>query len=103
MEAKSESKRVKPVTVERRKIFIRNVGKDCFFEDVQEKVEKFGDVTDFLNPGRGFCFLTFSSSKAAKECVAALNKIEIAGKVVLMNIAREQSESEAESCLSEFL
>jgi RNA recognition motif-containing protein len=95
-EAKN-TKRVPPVPIERKKIFIKNLGKDCVYEDVQEKVEMFGDVTDFLNPGRGFCFLTFSSSKAAKECVAALNKTEIAGKVVLMNIAREESESGLES------
>ena len=87
--------------IERKKIFIRNVGKESVYEDFQESVEKFGEVTDFLNPGRGFCFLTFSTGKSAKDCVTALNKTEIAGKVVLMNIAREESESEStsgESC-----
>eukprot|EP00090_Calanus_glacialis_P040971 TRINITY_DN717_c0_g1_i5.p1 TRINITY_DN717_c0_g1~~TRINITY_DN717_c0_g1_i5.p1 ORF type:complete len:381 (+),score=141.73 TRINITY_DN717_c0_g1_i5:60-1145(+) len=85
-------KRLKPV--ERKKIFIRNVRKDCTYEDFQEKVEKFGEVADFFNPGRG-CFITFASAKAAQECVAALNKTEIAGKIVLINIAREESEAEA--------
>jgi len=83
--------------IERKKIFIRNVGKESVYEDFQESVEKFGEVTDFLNPGRGFCFLTFSTGKSAKDCVTALNKTEIAGKVVLMNIAREESESESTS------
>jgi len=82
---------------QRKKIFIRNVGKESVYEDFQESVEKFGEVTDFLNPGRGFCFLTFSTGKSAKDCVTALNKTEIAGKVVLMNIAREESESESTS------
>ena len=73
METKTKKmKRASPVPVERKKIFIRNVRKNCTYEDFQEKVERFGEVTDFFNPGRG-CFITFSSSKAAKECVAVLN------------------------------
>ena len=96
MTPKSEAKKTKrfhPVPIERKKIYIRNVGKDCVYEDLQETVEKFGEVTDFFNAGKGFCFLTFSSGKAAKDCVVALNKTEIAGKTILVNIAREESES----------
>jgi len=81
--------------IERKRIFIRNVGKDSVYEDFQESVEKFGKVSDFSNPGRGFCFLTFSEGKSAKACVTALNKTEIAGKTVLMNLAREESETES--------
>jgi len=97
---KLEAKKIKrfhPVPIERKKIYIRNVGKDCVYEDLQETVEKFGEVTDFFNAGKGFCFLTFSSGKAAKDCVIALNKTEIAGKTVLVNIAREESETLAAS------
>jgi len=88
-------------TTERKRIFIRNVNKESVYEDFEKSVEKFGTVTDFSNPGRGFCFLTFSTGKSAKDCVAALNKTEVAGKVVLMNISREESESDtgtAEGC-----
>ena len=68
MEAKSEkSKRVKPVHVERRKIFIRNVGKDCVHEDFQEKVESVGEVTESLNPEHGFCW-SERSACAALRC-----------------------------------
>jgi len=75
----------------RKKIFIRNVAKESVFGDFQEKVEKFGKVTEFTNSGRGFCFLKFSTAEAANACIAALNNTEIAGKTVQMNIAREET------------
>ena len=71
-----------------KKIFIRNVGKTVVYEDLQAKFEQFGEVADFVNPGRGFSFLTFSSAEAAIACVAALNNTEMAGKTVEMSIAR---------------
>jgi len=97
IEEAKKTKKFHPVPIERKKIYIRNVGKDCVYEDLQETVEKFGEVSDFFNAGKGFCFLTFSSGKAANDCVAALNKTEVAGKIVLVNIAREESESLAAS------
>eukprot|EP00092_Neocalanus_flemingeri_P107562 GFUD01138056.1.p1 GENE.GFUD01138056.1~~GFUD01138056.1.p1 ORF type:complete len:392 (-),score=136.30 GFUD01138056.1:36-1211(-) len=81
------------VLAERTKIFIRNVSKEVVYEDFQTKVEQFGKVTDFVNPGRGFCFLTFSSAEAANACIDALNNSEIAGKTVQMNITRKKSEA----------
>jgi len=89
-EAKAASQK-KKVPAERREIFIRNVGKDFVYEDFKSKVEQFGEVTNFVNPGRGFCFLTFSSTEAANACVVALNNTEIAGKTVQMNIARKKT------------
>jgi len=70
------------------KIFIRNISKTVVYEDLQAKFEQFGEVADFVNPGRGFSFLTFSSAEAAIACVAALNNTEMAGKTVEMSIAR---------------
>ena len=89
-EAKAASQK-KKVPAERREIFIRNVGKDFVYEDFKSKVEQFGEVTNFVNSGRGFCFLTFSSTEAANACVVALNNTEIAGKTVQMNIARKKT------------
>jgi len=82
---------VKSVPANRKRIFIRNVGKESVYEDFEDKVEKFGKVTYFSNSGRGFCFLTFTSSEAANACVAALNNTVVAGKTIQMNIAREEA------------
>merc|ERR1719220_2005176 len=46
---------------EGRKIFVHNVSEEATYEDFQATVEKFGEVTDFFNPGRGFAFLEYSS------------------------------------------
>eukprot|EP00092_Neocalanus_flemingeri_P026239 GFUD01028440.1.p1 GENE.GFUD01028440.1~~GFUD01028440.1.p1 ORF type:complete len:386 (-),score=125.17 GFUD01028440.1:24-1181(-) len=81
------------VLAERTKIFIRNVGKEVVYEDLLDKVERFGRVTEFLNLGRGFCFLTFSSAEAANACISALNNSEVAGQTIQMNITRKKSEA----------
>jgi len=75
-------------STEGKKIFITNLGKKFVYEDFKEKVEKFGEVTKFLNSGRGYCFLTFATAEAASACIAALNKSKIAGKTLQMNIAK---------------
>merc|ERR1712121_366760 len=61
---------------EGRKIFIHNVSEESQYEDFQEAVEKFGEVTDFFNPGRGFAFITFSSNEEAQACIAAMDNSE---------------------------
>jgi len=80
---------------EGRKIFIHNVGESSVYEDFQEKVEKFGEITDFFNPGRGFAFITYSTSAEAQACIAAMDNTEIAGKTIQMNIARPKGSAPA--------
>jgi len=88
---KSEEKtNVKLVSTENRRIFIKNLGKKFVYEDFKEKVDQFGEVTKFLNSGRGFCFLTYSTAAAATACIAALNNTKVAGKTLQMNIAKEK-------------
>ena len=91
-EEKAEEKAVSSslVSTEGRKIFLKNLGKKFVYEDFKEKVEKFGEVSKFLNSGRGYCFLTFSTAEAAAACIAALNNTKVAGKTLQMNIAKEK-------------
>jgi len=91
-ETESEEKAVSSslISTEGRKIFIKNLGKKFVYEDFKDEVEKFGEVTKFLNSGRGYCFLTFSTAQAAAACIAALNNTKIAGKTLQMNIAKEK-------------
>ena len=51
-------------------------------------MEKYGEVTDFFNPGRGFAFITFSTNEEAEACIAANDNTNIAGRDVQMNIAK---------------
>ena len=77
---------------EGRKIFIHNVSEESQYEDFQESVEKFGEVTDFFNPGRGFAFITFSSNEEAQACIAALDNTDVAGRTIQMNIAKPKGD-----------
>lgn len=74
------------------KIFVHNVSEEATYEDFQASVEKFGEVTDFFNPGRGFAFVEFSTNAEATACIAAMDNTEIAGRTIQMNIARPKGE-----------
>jgi len=75
------------------KIFVRNVSEEATYEDFQASVEKYGEVTDFFNPGRGFAFVTFSTNEQANACIAGMDNTEIAGRTIQMNIARPKGDS----------
>jgi len=85
----------KSMSEEGRKIFIHNVGEEMVYETFQEKVEKFGEVTDFFNPGRGFAFITFSTNEEAQACIKGMDNTEVGGNTVQMNIARPKGEKPA--------
>ena len=75
-----------------RRIFCKNVSDDATQEDFQDVLEPFGEVTDFYNPGKGFCFITFSTDEEAQACIAGLNGKEVNGQEVQMNIAKPKGE-----------
>ena len=59
---------------------------------MQASVEKYGEVTDFLNPGRGFAFVEFSTNEEANACIEGMDNTEVAGRTIQMNIARPKGE-----------
>ena len=78
------------------KIFVHNVSEEAVYEDFQASVEKFGEVTDFFNPGRGFAFVEFSTPAEANACIAEMDNTEISGRTIQMNIARPKGEKAPE-------
>merc|ERR1719204_1160984 len=85
----------KSMSEEGRKIFIHNVGEEFTYETFQEQVEKYGEVTDFFNPGRGFAFITFSTNDEAQACIKGMDNTEVGGNTIRMNIARPKGEKPA--------
>merc|ERR1712013_973849 len=67
----------KSMSEEGRKIFIHNVGEEFTYETFQEQVEKYGEVTDFFNPGRGFAFITFSTNDEAQACIKGMDNTDL--------------------------
>merc|ERR1719403_16615 len=85
----------KSMSEEGRKIFIHNVGEEFTYETFQEQVEKYGEVTDFFNPGRGFAFITFSTNDEAQACIKGMDNTEVGGNTIQMNMARPKGEKPA--------
>ena len=77
---------------EGKKIFVHNVSEEATYEDFQASVEKFGECTDFFNPGRGFAFIEFSTNEEAAACIAGMDNTEVAGRTIQMNIAKPKGE-----------
>jgi len=86
-----ESKDSKFASSEGRKIYIKNLSKKCVYDDLRERVEKFGEVVKFLNSGRGFGFLTFKTADSASACNLALNNTRVGKKIVKSNIDKEKT------------
>merc|ERR1719483_1513552 len=82
--------------LEGKKIFVHNVSEEAVYEDFQASVEKFGECTDFFNPGRGFAFIEFSSNEEAAACIAGMDNTEVAGRTIQMNIAKPKGEKTPE-------
>merc|ERR1712098_258639 len=82
----------KSFSEEGRKIFIHSVSEESQYEDFQAEVEKYGEITDWFNPGRGFAFITFSSNEEAQACIAAMDNSEVAGRTIQMNIAKPKGD-----------
>ena len=53
------------------------------------KVEKYGEVTDFFNPGRGFAFITFSTNEEAQACIKGMDNTEVRSTLVKLEISRQ--------------
>merc|ERR1719266_1962322 len=78
--------------LEGKKIFVHNVSEEATYEDFQASVEKFGECTDFFNPGRGFAFIEYSTNEQAAACIAGMDNTEVAGRTIQMNIAKPKGE-----------
>ena len=52
-------------------------------------MEKYGEVTDFFNPGRGFAFITFSTNEEAQACIKGMDNTEVRSTLVKLEISRQ--------------
>ena len=84
----SVAKKAKQKKMDRKTVFIRNIGKKFNFEKHRGRFEAFGQTHGFTNSGKGFAFVTFQTEEAATTCIETLNNTEIDGQTVMMNIAR---------------
>jgi len=85
---KKNVKKKKKGEVNRKTVFIRNIGKDFNYEEHKEKFSRFGKVFGFTNSGKGHGFVTFSSETEARACIDEMDNTEIGGETIQLNLAR---------------
>lgn len=67
------------------KLFIGNVKYETRIESLVELFSKFGTVTDSYKPeGKGFAFITMSSTAEAETAMNALNETEVDGRKIFI-------------------
>ena len=76
-------------------LYISNLPRKIRDDDVKEKFEKYGKVTainivrePFSQESRGFGFLTFETVKDAQAALDVMNKSEIDGKIINVEVSK---------------
>ena len=70
------------------KLFVHNVSEETSQEELWDAFAKHGTVTDAFNPGRGFAFITYSTSDEAQKAIAAMDGKEVCGREIQCNLAK---------------
>ena len=82
------------------KLFVGNLSWKATNDDLRQKFEEFGEVTDAIiimerdNPGRsrGFGFVEFAEEADGRAAIEALHEQEFMGRNMLVNEARPREE-----------
>jgi len=77
-----------PYAEEGCKLFVYGINESCSNSEIQEAFEKFGQVTDTYNTGKGYAFVTYANKEDAATATDQLNGQEILGQQVKVNVAR---------------
>ena len=81
------------------RLYVGNLSFDATGEDLQELFAPSGEVLDAIivtRPGggrpRGFGFVTMEDAAAADSAIAQLDGLEVAGRALKVNVAKEREE-----------
>merc|ERR1712029_1016281 len=70
------------------KLFVYGVSIRTAKEELQAEVEKFGQVLDAYNSGKGYAFITFQAKDEADAAKEALNGQTICGQEIKVDVAK---------------
>ncbi|XP_023330048.1 RNA-binding protein 8A [Eurytemora carolleeae] len=68
------------------KLFVYGVSTGTPKEEIQDEFERFGEVTDTYNSGKGYAFVTFSSKESAEQAREGMNGQTIGGQEIKVRI-----------------
>ena len=81
------------------RLYVGNLSFDATGEDLQELFAPSGEVLDAIivtRPGggrpRGFGFVTMEDAAAADSAIAQLDGLEVAGRALKVNVAKDREE-----------
>jgi len=69
-------------------LFVNGVKKSTANDSLKEVFEQFGSVTESLNTGKGYAFVTFGAAEEASSAQEALNGTEVCGTNVSIEVSQ---------------
>ena len=83
-----------------RKLFIGNLSFKIKEDDLEDMFSEFGDIEEVVlvkdrntNRSKGFGFVTFFDEKSADLAISGMNKKEIEGRELTVNVSEEKERS----------
>jgi len=70
------------------KLFVYGVSIRTPKEELQAEFEKFGEVLDAYNSGKGYAFITYQSKQEAEDAKNALNGQTVCGQEIKVDVAK---------------
>lgn len=70
------------------KLFVYGVSIRTPKEELQAEFEKFGEVLDAYNSGKGYAFITYQSKQEAEDARDALNGQTVCGQEIKVDVAK---------------
>ena len=70
------------------KLFIYGVDQNYDNHELQGEFEKFGQVTDTHNTGKGYAFVTFADKNSAQTAIQEMNGATLNGQQIKVNEAK---------------
>jgi RNA recognition motif-containing protein len=74
------------------KLFVYGVNENMANGELQAEFEKFGQVTDTYNTGKGFAFVTFDRKEDAQTATREMDGATVNGQQLKVNEARPKGE-----------
>merc|ERR1719376_1420155 len=69
-------------------LFVYGVATQTPKEDLQTEFERFGNVTDAYNSGKGYAFITYEPKEEADQAKEMLNGTTVCGQEIKVDVAR---------------
>merc|ERR1719308_461693 len=70
------------------KLFVYGVATQTPKEDLQAEFERFGNVSDAYNSGKGYAFITYSTKEEADQAKQMMNGTTVCGQEIKVDVAR---------------